>query len=180
MAEVTPAKNNLQQEEVDFKSALSEQLMTKMAGSINFINDRQMCVFDFKFFGPFKALSGGEDGCLMAPFDLEICAIAFKLRQCGTGGNTEVDMHKLTTAGVDAGTVFSTTIKCAHNEINEKTFYTNFIDSSKNDVDQAASHLPIMSDANRLVDAGENLRLDIVSNATDAFDLQVTVFYRPR
>ena len=180
MAEVTPAKNNLHQEEVDYKSALSEQLMTKMAGSINFINDKQMCTYDFKFFGKFKAISGGEDGAMVMPFDIEICAISFRLRDCGSSGNTTVDLHKISTAGVDSGSIFTNKIIIAHNETNEKGFMTNFLTSTSNDVDQTASQLPTMTSSNRLVNAGESIRLDIDGNATDAQDLVVYIYYRPR
>ena len=180
MADVTPAKNNLQQEEVDFKSALSEQLMTKIAGSVNFINDKQMCVYDFKFFGKFKTIAGGEDGAMIAPFDLEICAIAFRLRDCGSVGNTTVDLHKLSAAGADSGTIFTDKIIIAHDETNERGFYTNFISSTSNAVTQAASQMPTMTSGNREIAAGESIRLDIDGNATDAQDLIVTIFYRPR
>tara|TARA_Y100001937_G_scaffold20844_1_gene29220 strand:+ start:647 stop:1189 length:543 start_codon:yes stop_codon:yes gene_type:complete len=180
MAEVTPAKNNLHQEEVDYKSALSEQLMTKMAGSINFINDKQMCVYSFAFLGPFHKISGGEDGAHIAPFDLEICAVAFRLRDCGSANNTTVDLHKINSSGVDQGTIFTNKIIVAHNETDGKGFYTNFIDSTSNDVSQAASQLPTMTSSNRLISAGESLRLDIDGNATAAKDLVVYIYYRPR
>ena len=181
--EVTPAKNNLYNEEVNYKSGLSEQLMTKIAGSINFINDKQMCVYDFKFFGPFKSLGlgGGEDGAMVLPFNIEICAIGIRLRDCGSSGNTTVDLHLIDANGTDQGSLFNNKIIIAHNESNEKGFYTNFIDSTTNDVDQAASQLPtITPSSNRNVDAGKSLRLDVDGNATDARDLIVTLFYRPR
>ena len=176
MVDVTPAKNNLQTEEVDFKSALSEQLMTKIAGSVNFINDKQMCVYDFKFFGPFQQISGGEDGAMIAPFNLEICALAFRLRDCGSSGNSSVDLHLINTAGVDQGTIFSTGIVVAHNETDGKGFYKNYIAGTEN----AMTHNSMPSFTDRNVDAGESLRLDVTGNATDAKDLIVTLFYRPR
>lgn len=181
MADVTPVKNNIQQEEVDYKSSLSEQLMTKISSSINFINDKQLCVYDFKFFGKFKSLGlgGGEDGSLTAPFDLEVCAIAFRLRDCGSLGTTTVDLHKVSHLGADTGSKFTNKIIVAHDETNERGFFTNFIASTSNAVTQAASQMPTMTDSNRLVTAGESLRIDIDGNATDAQDLIVTIFYRP-
>ena len=180
MTDVTPAKSNLQQEEVDFKSALSEQLMTKVAGSVNFINDKQMCVYDFKFFGKFKTISGGEDGAMVAPFDLEICAISFRLRDCGSLSNTTIDLHKISSAGADSGSIFTNKIIVAHDETNEKGFFSNFISSASNAVTQAGSQMPTMTSGNREISAGESIRLDIDGNATDAQDLIVTIFYRPR
>tara|TARA_Y100001937_G_scaffold13127_1_gene17129 strand:+ start:1171 stop:1713 length:543 start_codon:yes stop_codon:yes gene_type:complete len=179
MAEITPAKNNIFVEETDFRSAVSEQLLQKVGGSINFINDKQMCTYDFKFFGKFRAISGGEDGAMVMPFNIEICAISFRLRDCGSSGNTTVDLHKISTAGADSGSIFTNKIIIAHNETNEKGFMTNFVASTSNNVDQSASQLPTMTDSNRLVNAGESIRLDIDGNATDAQDLVVYIYYRP-
>tara|TARA_A100001201_G_C4092775_1_gene202710 strand:- start:1376 stop:1918 length:543 start_codon:yes stop_codon:yes gene_type:complete len=179
MADITPAKNNIKQEETDYKSAVSEQLLTKVGGSINFINNRQMCVYDFKFFGPFRAISGGEDGAHIPPYNIEICAISFRLRDCGSSGNTTVDLHKINTSGVDQGSIFTNKIIVAHNETNEKGFFVNFIASTSNNVDQAASQMPTMTDSNRLVNAGESIRLDVDGNATGAKDLVVYIYYRP-
>lgn len=180
MSDVTATKNNIKQAEVDYRSAVSEQLLSKIGGSINFINDKQMSVYDFKFLGPFHSISGGEDSALPFPFDVEICAIAFRLRDCGTSGNTTIDLHKISSSGSDSGSILTNKIIVAHNENNEKGFFVNFIESTNNDVDQAASQLPTMSDANRDIDAGESIRLDIDGNATGARDLAVYVYYRPR
>jgi hypothetical protein len=180
MAKVTPAKQDFYTEELDYRSAVSEQLLTKIGSNVQFIHDRQMCVYDFKFLGPFHTISGGEDSALPFPFDVEICAVSFRLRDCGSSGNTTIDLHKISTSGSDSGSIFTNKIIVAHNENNEKGFFVNFIESTNNDVDQAASQLPTMSSANRNIDAGESIRLDIDGAATDAKDLAVYVYYRPR
>ena len=178
--EVTPAKNNLFNEETDFKSAISEQLLTKIAGSINFINDKQACVYDFKFLGGFRALQGGEDGAHIAVQDIEITAIAFRLRDCGSAAHTTVDLHKLSTTGADQGSIFTNKIIIQHNENNQAGFFVNFIDNTSNDLVQGSSQMPTMTASNREIDAGESLRIDIETNATNAKDLIVYVYYRPR
>tara|TARA_R100001163_G_C5040862_1_gene179029 strand:- start:588 stop:1130 length:543 start_codon:yes stop_codon:yes gene_type:complete len=180
MAKVTATKTDLFTEELDFRSAVSEQLLTKIGSNIQFIHDRQMCVYDFKFLGPFHAISGGEDSALPFPFNVEICSIAFRLRDCGSSGNTTIDLHKISSAGSDSGSIFTNKIIVAHNENNEAGFFVNFIESTNNNVAQAASQMPTMSDANRNIDAGESIRLDIDGVATAAKDLAVYVYYRPR
>ena len=40
--------------------------------------------------------------------------------------------------------------------------------------------MPTMTSGNREIAAGESIRLDIDGNATNAQDLIVTIFYRPR
>ena len=49
MAKVTATKTDIFTEELDFRSAVSEQLLTKIGSNIQFIHDRQMMVFDFRF-----------------------------------------------------------------------------------------------------------------------------------
>ena len=176
--ELSPEKLNIYQEETDFKSAVSEQLLSKIGASINFINDRQMSVYDFKFLGPFHSISGGEDSALPMVFDAEICAIAFRLRDCGSSGFTEVDLHKISSSGSDSGSLLSTKIKVGHADSNEAGFFKNFIAGTSNDT--SVYSMVDMSDANRLLSAGESIRLDIDSAATDARDLAVYVYYRPR
>lgn len=180
MAKVTATKTDIFTEELDFRSAVSEQLLTKIGSNIQFIHDRQMMVFDFRFLGPFQSIANGEDSALPLPFNIEICAISFRLRDCGSSGNTTVDMHKISSSGSDTGSIFTNKIVVAHNENNEAGFFVNFIESTNNNVVQAASQMPTMSDANRNIDAGESIRVDIDSNATAAKDLAVYIYYRPR
>ena len=185
MAEVTPAKQNIQQEEVDYKSSVSEQLLTKIAASINFINNKQFCTFKFDFLGPFEplGLGGGEDGRLVFPFDAEICCLATSLRDTGSSGATVIDLHKINTSGVDQGSIFQGfhTYSIPSGATSGKGFFRNYIDgTSVFPSGTFGGTRGDMLDADRLFSAGEVLRVDVVSNADGARDLSVTVFYRPR
>lgn len=178
--ELTAARNNIYQEETDYKSAISEQLLSKIGASINFINNNNFLIYDFKFLGPFKPLDGGEDSAVPMISDIEIVGISFRLRDCGTSGNTTIDLHKINTSGTDAGSIFTNKIIVNADETNQKGFFVNFIANTNNDVDESASQLPTMSDANRNIDAGESLRVDIDGVAEDARDLGLFIHYRPR
>ena len=185
MADVTPAKANIQQEEVDFKSAVSEQMLSKIGSSINFINDRQLCTFKFDFMGSFKplGLGGGEDGRLVFPFDAEICCLATSLRDTGSSGSTIIDLHKVNSAGADQGSIFQSfhTYEIPNTATSGAGFYRNYISGTSAFPGGTFSGTRgDMPDANRLFSAGELLRVDVVSNATGARDLSVTIFYRPR
>lgn len=177
---VTPAKQDFYTEEVDYRSALSEQLMTKLASNVQFVHDRQLCIYDFKFNGKFRALLGGEDGRIPLITDIDIVGLAWSAREWGNSGNTQLDLHKINSSGTDQGSLLSSNWIIAHNETDERGFYKNFVDSTENAHSQAASNMPNISSANLELDAGESLRLDIVSNASDARDLSVYVYYRPR
>ena len=186
MAEVTPSKQNIQQEEVNFKSAVSEQLSSKISASINFINNKQFCTFKFDFLGPFEplGLGGGEDGRLVFPFDAEICCLATSLRETGSSGATVIDLHKINTSGADQGSIFQSfhtySIPGGFGG-NEKGFFRNYIDgTSVFPTGSTGGTRGDMPDANRLFSAGEVLRVDVSSAADGARDLSVTVFYRPR
>jgi len=183
MADVTPAKQNIQQEEVDFKSAVSEQMLTKVAGSVNFVNDKQMCTFKFDFLGPFKPISGSEDGRITFINDVEICGFSTSLRDTGSSGVTKIDLHKINAAGADQGSIFQLfhTYEIPSSNTNEAGFFRNFIDgTSAFPTGTFSGTRGDIPDANRLFNAGETLTVDLVTNATDAKDLSVTVFYRPR
>ena len=180
MADVTPAKNNIDQAEVDYRSAVSEQLLTKIGGSINFINDNQMCIYPFIFNGPYKKLSGGEDGRVPLIVDIQIVGLAWSARRYGTSGNTQLDLHKIDSSGTDQGSLLSSNWIIAHNETDQRGFMKNFVAGTENAHAQAGSNMPNISTSNLNLSAGESLRLDIVGNASNARDLSVYVYYRPR
>lgn len=179
MAKITPVKNDFFTQEVDFRSAVSEQLMTKVAQNVQFVHDRQFNVYDFKFFGPFKPLNGGEDGAHIMIHNIEIVGIAFRLRDCGSIGSTQIDLHKISSTGADQGSILSNPIVVGAGEANEKGFFVNFLDSTLNAIATSDSAMPSMSNANRLLNAGESLRCDVDAAATDARDLCVFVYFRP-
>lgn len=180
MADITPAKNNIKQEETDFKSAISEQLLSKIGASINFINNNQMCIYSFQFNGRYRKLSGGEDGRIPLITDIEIVGLGWSARDWGNSGNTQIDLHKINSSGVDQGSLLSSNWIIAHNETNQRGFMKNFVASTENAHSQAASNMPNISSSNLNLDAGESLRLDIESSASNARDLSVYVYYRPR
>ncbi len=63
MTDVTEQRINLQAEETDYKSAVSEALLTRMAAAVNFVNKRQYDTKQFDLngfvlkFGPGKNFS---------------------------------------------------------------------------------------------------------------------------
>ncbi len=180
MAKLTATKNDIYQEDVDYKSAVSEFMLSKIGQSINFINDKQMCVYDFKFLGKFYKISGGEDGAMVLPFDIEICGISWRLRSCGDSGTTILDLHKVNSSGVDQGSLLTYGWYIPHNELDNAGFFKNYISGTSNDMAETGNIMPIIPDADRLLSAGESLRIDVEGNATNAQDLAIHLFYRPR
>ena len=56
MADITPALKNIDQNETKYGASVSENTMTKIGGSINFLNTYWYHSYTFNFLGPFHAI----------------------------------------------------------------------------------------------------------------------------
>lgn len=122
MANITAARNNIEQEEVQYKAAVSSATFTKIGGSINHINTYQNNVFEFGFlkgitssgsptynqgFSVPVVISGIEpfiDAC-------EIYKVALIHGTSGSGGTSEIDIEWAAHASGTWASIFSTTPK---------------------------------------------------------------------
>lgn len=175
MAKVSPERRDIQQPEVQFNAGVNEATFSKLGASVNFINERQNNVFDFKFLGPFRPLSGGEDGARGFIFDCDIVGISGYIRGTGTSGSTILDMHWLNTSG-DQGTVFSTKLTIANTAADNSIFYKNLIDATS----YAGSGITLPVFSKTEFDQGNTIRVDVDSNAVAAHDITLNIHYRPR
>ena len=91
MSDITPARENVDEELAKFQSALSEAFFFLLGGSINFINDNQRIPYMFEFAGPFGPLNGGEGGVLTLTNNQEVVGISGRLRETGSSGSTTID-----------------------------------------------------------------------------------------
>ena len=121
MADVTPARYNIQQEEVSYKAGVSEATGFKIAGAINHINEYQYKHFEFGFL---KAVSSGGSptyNLFTAPLDIsdyeafptdsEIVGIVWFHATSGSSGITELDIQWATSNSGTFASIFSTTPK---------------------------------------------------------------------
>ena len=173
---LTPQRHDFYQEETDYRSALSEALFTKLGQGVQFINDKQLLHHELKFLGKYHPISGSEDGVLLPIFNYELVGMSFRNRVSGTAGNTEIDIHKITTSGSNSGSILSTTARINHADTDGFGNYTNVLDNTSNVATN--SRLPVFNITQ--FNAGEALSIDIVSNATNAEDLVVCIWYRAR
>lgn len=173
---LTPTRHDFYQEEVDYRSALSEALLTKLGEGQQFITEKQLLHHEFKYLGPFRPIAGGEDGTLFPIFDYEIVGMSFRVRDAGSSGTTEIDIHKISTIGLDTGSILSTTAQITHASSDGAPNYKNLLVPSA--LASAGTTLPVFSSTEFSV--GEQLRIDVVSNATGAKDLHVNIWYRAR
>lgn len=178
MTRVTPALNELQEEEVNFNSSISEATLTRMSAVSNLIAERSNKSFDFRFLGPFRDLNGGEDGYQVAIWKSQVTGISGGLRVSGDSGTSTIDIHKIDTDGTDLGTIFSTKISITSAASNGVIFYTNFLDASSNAPTGVTVPVELSADA-LVLEQGQGLRVDIDGNAVAARDLSININYRP-
>ena len=102
--------------------------------------------------------------------------MSFRVKDAGSAGTTEIDIHKLSTIGLDTGSIMTTTAKIGHTSSNGSPNYANLLVPSG--LASAGNTLPVFNTTQ--FDVGEQLRIDVVSNATGAKDLHVNLWYRAR
>lgn len=174
MAEVTPSREIILEEETDFRSPVSEAVAQKQAATSNFISKYQTKAFSYKFLGYFRALSLPEDGGRGLIFNAEIVGLSGILLNRGSSGTTEVDIRYYR-AGVDQGSILSTTLQI-QNGAGVAQFHTETEDASSSNTN--VSQMPVLSVTN--LDQGDYLVAKLSSNAVDAQNLTLDVHYRPR
>lgn len=172
---LTPTRHDFYQEEVDYRSALSEALFTKMGQNQQFITEKQLLHHELKFLGAYHPISGGEDGVLLPIFNYEVVGLSFRNRISGDLNETEIDIHKINSNGTDAGSILSSTAKINHADTDQFGHFTNLLDGTSNI--GPSSQLPVFTSTT--FSAGEALRIDIVANADNSEDLVVCIWYRP-
>ena len=184
---LTGVRQDIYQEETDYRSAISENLMTKLGQGINFINDNQLQTFNFRFLGPFGSLSGGEDGVLVFPYNIEVVGYSGHIRLAPVSGGTilGIDFHKLNSSGTDQGTILENSIQIATTASNNAMFYKNTLTSTESVTTGigggggGSTDLPNITSST--FSAGEGLRIDLdgVTSGTGQEDLSVNVWCRP-
>ena len=175
MTDIAGARRNLQIEELQTESGVSEATFQKLGSSVNFVNNFQNKAFEYKFLGPFRPISGGEDGVRSLIFNAEIVGLSGYIRQSGTSGTTQVDIHSIT-GSTDNGAILSTPLSLTSAASNGIVFFTELLTPSSSG--GTGITLPVFSATD--FNAGDGFRVDLVSNADDALDLTLTIHYRPR
>lgn len=175
MTDILESRTNIQSEEAQFRASVSEALAFRLGQSINFINKRQHKSFDFKFFGAFRPLNGGEDGVQGLIENVEIVGITGYLRITGASGTTTVDVHQIR-AGVDLGSILSTKLQITSAAANGINFGNHIPDADESE--PTGITLPVFSTVN--LNRFDTLRVDLDGNANGARDLIMQIHYRPR
>lgn len=179
MADVNPARSNLDENEVKYRAAVSEALLTKTAASINFLNNFQYDQRCFQLNGSYALGVGqlGADQIIPLLFDCEIVGFSYWNGATGVSGSSIFDIHRLTGGDTDAGTIFST--KPEFDSTAASNTYTVRDDLNATTVALPTGHtLAVLSTTQ--FNAGDALRLDIDAAMPGASNAGVYIFLRPR
>jgi hypothetical protein len=181
MADVPVARDNIQIEEVDTKSPISESVLFKTAGALNFVNKRQYDQRSFQLNGSYALGVGlqGADQVIPILFDAEIVGYSLWNGGTGTSGQSVFDIHRLTGGDTDAGSIF--TIKPQVDSTATDNTYSmyDFANAADINLPTGFTHATLITDGEKL-DQGDALRLDIDDAMPGASNAGLYLFMRPR
>lgn len=180
MTQISPARisTGIQEEEVDFRSPISENTWTRVGGSINFINERQVDTHQWVLNGRYSlfGVKAGPDGILPVLFDMEIVGYSVYNETVGTSGTTILDIHKLSSGGTDDGSIFSTRPAVDFNAASGS--YSLIRLDPAADLQLPTGHTKaVFSSIN--FSAGESLRLDLDSAMQNGRNISLQLLFRP-
>lgn len=182
MTDVVPSRQIIQQEEVRYRSAVSEFVAFKIA-QLNNHNAKKLYSIHSWHLNGFYALAAGStgpDGVFFLNHDIRVVGIAFYVNQVGASLTTVVDVHKLTDGGVDAGTIFTTKPEVSTAAASGSYAHIRYdSESNAETVLQLPTGFtkPILSGYEFL--AGEALRFDIDTAMLGSEGFQFSLMYIP-
>ncbi len=177
MADITPARENIDERLAKFNAALSEAFFFLVGGAINFINDRHFERHSWNLNGSTTlANTDGLDGMFVIPFDMEITALTMSLQTSGSSGSVTPDIHWFSDSGVDEGSIFSTRPAIASTAGDDAFLGRNLVTS--NDKTGTGITLPVFSKTE--FNEFDALKFNLDTTQVAARDLNVTIFFRPR
>jgi len=179
VAIITDARVNIQEEDVQFRSSVSEAVGNKLGGSINFVNNRQFDKHSWHLNGDFSVvtLADVNDGVFVCQEDMEIVGYALYIDTNGTtDGPIIVDLHWRLTDGTDNGTIFTTRPEIAISASDNSCTHSN-TRATSNELPTGHT-LGVFSKTE--FDRHDLIKLELDQTSGGSQGLQLTIFFRPR
>ena len=182
MAEITAAKNNIQQEEVQYKAAISEATFTKIGGSINHINTYQNNYFEF---GLLRGVSSSGSPTYNVGLSLpavisdaetfpdaaEIYKITVTHGTIGSSSTSELDIQWAAFGSASWASIFSTTPKVTTTATADNAYVTGLATPT-------GYTAPVLSKSTFA--AGDKLRCRLVSSMGGSPNgFLIRLYFRP-
>ena len=177
MAELTPSREVLFEEDVAYKRALSEALLSRFGATNNFIAKFQTDIKEFKLNGSYSVATGITffDGVASFFYNSEIVGINFYNGVSGVSGTTSFDLRYIDAAGVDQGTIMSTQASINSTSSNNSVGFENYETTTQ--IAPTGVTLPVLNKTQFL--EGESVYLVLTSSMVSAQNCGLTIFYRP-
>jgi len=175
MADFTPARNNIQVEEVGYKAAVSEAVGGKIAGAINFINDYQNKQYYMGVTGGFSSLvTPYTDIGIQEIFERasEIVNVSIRFGDSGTSGTSEFDIQWAADGSGTWASIFSTTPKVTSAATDNGAFDINLESATP-----SGCTVPVLSKSTFA--KGDKIRCNITSAAVAASSFVIVIRFRP-
>jgi hypothetical protein len=187
---VVPERKLIFFESTRFRGAVSEDMIQRQGAISNQNALFQYDVLEYKLNGPYGDVAtlpvNGLDGLYVFPFKMQIINICVFNEVAGSSGTTEIDIKKATTSGGAFTSIFSTTPKITSAASNETFALSYNITLGTSDQVWTAGTAPtgvtlgvLNGGAPYTMNAGEALRVDLISAMPGAQNAGVTVYFRP-
>jgi len=179
MPDITPKRDNIVEQEVDFKSGIAERTWFKIGAATNFINDRQNQIHPFSFNGLTSAFIDlqGADGVFPCLFDMEIVGLSVFLRKEGSSSSTIIEMEWFDGPGSNQGSIFTTKPEIAFGGGDQNYMIYNAITDTSTEIGPGFT-APVFLKKN--FDAGDVINCVIPQAMFNAEDLMIMIHHRPR
>lgn len=178
MSDIPEVRANIQQEAVQYRTAISESILSTVGGSINFINGRQYDEKPYFINGPYNITGVNEtavDGLYIVPPGINITLFAVSMFNitAGSGGTTTLDVLRATVSGGSFTTVFSTKPAIASTAGNNA-----FVATGGSGTGLTA---PVLTGTTFNLNAGDALRVDFTGKQTGSpQNCGLILYFRPR
>lgn len=181
MAAITEQRIIIQEEETQYRAAVSEATLTRIGATNNFIalkqHDSKQFSFNGKYFGQ-GAPQLNIDGAFPILFDCEITGICLYNMVAGTSGSLEVDIRRYTASNTGGTTIFTTKPAIPYTAGNNAYVFTRFTPTTTNLELATGATAPVMSVTN--LNEGDLLVIDLTAVQTNGENGGCIVFHRPR
>ena len=181
MADVIDERINIQDEETDFDSAVSEGTLQRMAAAVNFINKRQYTEKPFTFTNELGAFDLNEmfaDGAKPMAQNCQIVGYCLWIRNFAGTGDLDIDVKRLQNAG-DAGvSIFSTRPKLQAAAGNNS--WVQYVSEPTPFTKNPAAGYVVGALGTTQLNQGDLLVAELKDVPSEGIDAGITIFVRPR
>lgn len=188
---VTPSRTLVYTPGAQFRSAVSEELIQRLAGLENFISLYQHSEKQFFLNGDYSRVAVPQtaaDGLAVFEFDATIIDVWMFNIVAGSAGTTELDVKIATTSGGAFTSIFSTTPKITSAAGNNAWVGNPSVWTSGAAVQDGTYTVPtgctrpVLSGGGQTLDVNKYsaIRLDLISAQTNAQNCGLLIHYRPR